>query len=81
MHILHKNLEDFTFNLLVNCLHANKFYVKMSGVERKNGMCVQRCHWMKSASFMMIMNVYSVLYRICSNEIGKKFGKEVTQYD
>ncbi len=35
----------------------------------------------KGVSFMMNTNVYSVLYRICSNEIGKKFGKEVTQYD
>lgn len=32
MHFLGENLEDFTFNLPGNCLHANKFYVKMSDV-------------------------------------------------
>jgi len=42
MHFWGENLEDFTFNLPGNCLHANKFYVKMSGVEGKNVMCVQR---------------------------------------
>lgn len=35
----------------------------------------------KNVTFMTNTNVYSVLYRICSTEIGKKFGKEVTQYD
>lgn len=51
MHILHKNLEDFTSNLPANCLHANKFYVKMSDGERKNGMCVQRGHLMRKCLF------------------------------
>lgn len=35
MHFWGENLEDFTFNLPGNCLHANKFYVKMSDVEGK----------------------------------------------